>query len=176
MKKLDVTAIIKEQRFTSRIFNSMLFTLIGVCVSALPIIYLKSLDANALIGVCVCVVCFGIPFGFLFGLRSLIPALAAKKAITTGEFSVYVDVVKSTRMLSHGVRSDKGDYYCQIEFENYSKVTGKYYTISRRLFDKTNDGEEFYLISLGGIKKTIAIFPKKKYELSDELIEKLIIQ
>lgn len=176
MKKLDINVIIKEQKFSSRIFNSFLFTIIGIFVSILPVIYLKSFDANALIGLGVCFLCFGIPFGFFFGLRRLIPTMIQKKAIVTGNFSIYIDVVRSTRMLSHGVKSEKGDYYCQIEFEEYSKVTGNYYTISRRLFDKTNDGDEFYLISIGDIKKTISIFPKKKFTLSDELLNKLITE
>lgn len=176
MKKLDTVAIIKEQRFSARIFNSLLFTVIGIFVSVLPIIYLKSFDANALIGLGVCVLCFGLPFGFFFGLKRLIPAFLQKKAITTGDFSIYVDTVKSTRMLSQGVKSEKSDYYCQIEFENYSKITGDYYTISRRLFDKTNNGDEFYLISIGNIEKTISIFPKKNYSLSNELSDKLISQ
>ena len=42
------------------------------------------------------------------------------------------------------------------------------------MFNKTNDGDEFYLISLGDIKKTISIFPKKDYELSNDLQEKLV--
>lgn len=176
MKKLDTNAIIKEQRFSARILNSLLFTIIGIFVSVLPIIYLKSFNANALIGLGVCILCFGLPFGFFFGLKRLIPAVLQKKAITTGNFAIYVDVVKSTRMLSQGVKSEKGDYYCQIEFEKYSKVTGSYYTISRRLFDKTNDGDEFYLISIGDIKNTISIFPKKNFALSDDLLDKLISQ
>lgn len=175
MKKLDINVIIKEQRFSSRIFNASLFTLIGIFVSILPIIYLKSFDANALIGLAVCVLFFGIPFGFFFGLRKLIPTLVQKNAITSGNFVIYIDKVKSTRMLSQGVKSEKGDYYCQIEFEKYSKLSGNYYTISRRLFDKTNDGDEFYLISLGSIDKTISIFPKKNYELSKEMNDKLDI-
>lgn len=174
MKKLDTTAILKEQRFLSRIFNSLVFTLIGVVASISPLIYLQSLDANAVIGIAVCFLCFGIPFGFLFGLRRLIPAIAQKKALSKGNFEIYVDVVKSTRMLSQGVKSEKGDYYCQIEFAKYSRVTGNYYTISRRMFNKTNDGDEFYLISLGDTKKTISIFPKKDYELSNDLQEKLV--
>lgn len=174
MEKLDTTAILKEQRFLSRIFNGLVFTLIGVVASISPLIYLQSLDANTVIGIAVCVLCFGIPFGFLFGLRRLIPAIAQKKALSKGNFEIYVDVVKSTRMLSQGVKSEKGDYYCQIEFAKYSNVTGNYYAISRRMFNKTNDGDEFYLISLGNIKETIAIFPKKDYELSNGLQEKLV--
>ena len=64
MKKLDTIAILKEQRFSSRIFNGLVFTLIGVVASISPLIYLQSLDANAVIGIAVCFLCFGIPFGF----------------------------------------------------------------------------------------------------------------
>lgn len=173
MKKLDTKTILIENNFSSKIFNGMLFTFAGILASFLPIIYFRTLNKNTLIGFVVCTLCFGIPFGFFFGIRRLIPTIVQKKAISAGNYVIYIDVVKSTRMLSQGVKSEKGDYYCQIEFEKYSKQTGEYYTISRRMFDKTKDGDEFYLVSLGDIKKTISIFPRKSYVISKEILEKV---
>ena len=169
MKKITKDLIVKEQRFTSRIFNNTLFTLIGVTISIMPFIYSKSFDVNLLIGIVVCVVCFGLPFGYFFGLRKLLPTLKEKNALSQGNFSIVVDKVKSSRMLTHGVGSDIGDNYCQIEFENYSSVTGNYYTVTRKMFSKTNNGDEFYLVFIGKIDNTISVFPKKTFMLDDEM-------
>lgn len=173
MKKLNKSIIMKEQRFAFRIFNSFLFFTIGVVVTIMPLFYIKPTDPNAIaniiIGICVCFLCFGLPLGVFFGLRRLIPALQQKTALSKGNFKICVDKVKSMRMLNEGVKSDKGDYYCQLKFEKYSNITSEYYTISRRLFNKTKEGDEFFLVYIGNIKKTISIFPRKEYELDDEL-------
>ena len=174
MKTLNKSIILKEQKFPSRIFNSSLFFIVGTVISISPLLYLKTIDLNTIIGLCICLVCFGVPFGYFFGLRRLIPALKHKKALTSGNFKITIDKVKSTRMLQEGVKSEKGDYYCQIDFEKYSKITGEYYTISRRLFDKTNDGDSFYLIYIEEISETICIYPKKNFELDDELKQHLV--
>ena len=174
MKILNKSIILKEQNFTSRIFYSSLFFVIGVIITISPLIYLKTLNLNSIIGIAVCFVCFGIPFGYFWGLRSLIPTLQERKALINGNFKIAIDIAQSIYMRQEGIRTDVGDYYCQISFKNYSKITGKYYTISRRLYNKTKEGERFFLVYIGDISKTISIFPKKKFELDDELKQHLI--
>ena len=174
MKTLNKSIILKEKKYSARIFNCSLFFIVGAVISISPYLYLKTIDLNTIIGICFCLVCFGLPFGYFFGLRRLIPTLKEKKALTSGNFEITIDKVKSTRMLQHGVKSEIGDYYCQVEFEKYSKITGEYYTISRRLFDNTNDGDSFYLIYSKDISKIICIYPEKNFELDTELKQHLI--
>lgn len=174
MKILNKSIILKEQNFPSRIFYSSLFFMIGVIIAISPLLYLKNIDLNSIIGLGVCFVCFGIPFGYFFGLRRLIPTLKEKKALISGNFSIIIDIAQSKYMRQEGIETNISDRYCQINFKNYSKITGKYYTISRRLYNKTKEGESFFLVYIGNISKTISIFPKKKFELDDELKQHLI--
>ncbi len=176
MKTLTTKVILKEREYGAQIAVSGLFALLGILISAAPLFYLKALDANAIIGIAVCTLCFGLPLGVLLGLKRLIPLLRQRKALVSGDFRLTVDTALEARMLTQGVQTSKGDFYCQLRLEAYSQATGKYYTISRRLFDKTREGDRFYLVYLGQIGQTIAIFPLKEYELSQELNSKLTQQ
>lgn len=166
---LTKEVIKKEQSFTTKLIYGVGFSIIGISLSIMPMFYLQSFDANTIIAVVFCTLCFGIPFGFIWGIRKTVVALKQLSAINNDAFSICIDKVNDMRMLSSGIKTGTRDSYCQLEFENYTNKTGKCITVRRKVFDKTKKGDEFYLVYLGDIKNTISVFSTRTYKLSNDL-------
>ena len=141
--KLTKEIIRKEQAFTTRLIYGMLFSIMGVSLSAMPIFYLQTTDVNFAIAIAFCTICFGIPFGFIWGIRKIFIVLKQLSAINNDKFKIHVDKVTNMRMLSSGIKTGTRDSYCQLEFENYTNQTGKCITVRRKVFDKTKKGCSF---------------------------------
>ena len=174
MKELNIKTIRKESKLNSTLINSIIFTIAGIILSIMPLLYLKTIDSNSIIGLVTCTVCFGIPFGVVLGLMKFIPSYYKHKSLKNNTYIIDTDVVVRARMMREGIESDNSDHYCQVELQNYSKATGKYYTISRRLFNKIEKGDTFYVIYTEDKRYVVGIFACKKYALDKELEKHLI--
>ena len=175
MKKLTLQMIINRRNFSKRIVSSTVFLFVGVCLTMSPGLALKEINANFLIGTGFCFLIFGLPFGFFWGLKKLLETLKEKKAFETMQFKIIEDTVVDMRMMGHSSRENIIDANCQLMFEKYSKVTGKNYIVPQKVFNKTNEGDVFYLVCIGGIEETIEVFNKREFCL-DEQLEKLLVQ
>ena len=94
---LTKEVIKKEQSFTTKLIYGVGFSIIGISLSIMPMFYLQSFDANTIIAVVFCTLCFGIPFGFIWGIRKTVVALKQLSAINNDAFSICIDKVNVHR-------------------------------------------------------------------------------
>ena len=66
-------------------------------------------------------------------------------------------------MLHKGKSSDASDSYCQLDFQNYSKKTGKAVVVKRAVYNETKKGDIFYLVYVDN--ELFGFYPNNKFEL-----------
>lgn len=174
MKKLTLQMIINRRNFSKRIVSSTVFLFVGVCLTMSPSLALKEINANFLIGTGFCFLFFGLPFGYFGGLKKLIETLKEKRALEILNFTIIEDTVIDMCMIGQSVDNPQSSG-CQLSFQFYSQETHKNYIVPRKVFNKTNEGDVFYLVCIGDIENTIEVFNKREYFL-DEQLEKLLVQ
>lgn len=168
-KTLTKEQIIKDQNFGSELPSAVIFTVLGIVIPLLPLTAEKPF--NAIIGVFFCAFVFGIPFGYLFGIKNLVKILEIKNALKKNTFKITVDTVVDVKRLNCDLEDKKKSRKeFQIAFKKFSKETNKYYVTTRRVWQRARKGDEYYLIYIGNLKNTIAVYPLKDYQLGTGLM------
>lgn len=158
--KLTNEFLLDEYRSTTKIILFTVFIVAGLFCFICPVFYCKRL--TGLIANMLFMLIIAIPFCFI-GLKNIISITNTTKNIKNNNYIIRKDVVTKKQMLNHGASQDTSDSYCQLDFENHSKLTGKAVTVKRSVYEETKKGDSFYLVYVND--KLIGFYPITKYEL-----------
>lgn len=97
------------------------------------------------------------------GTKNISRVNSRMKAIKNNEYVILEDVVIKKQMLHKGESGDASDSYCQLDFQNYSKKTGKAVVVKRAVYNETKKGDIFYLVYVDN--ELFGFYPNNKFEL-----------
>lgn len=126
-----------------------------------------------LVGLGIVTIFFGVPFGYILGLRNIIYTLRKQSLIRKGEFSIYIDKIVDKRISN--ITDGSREKYYQIKLKDYSNKTSKYVFLKTlKEFNSVEIGEPCILCFTKLNKKPFAILPGSSYELNSELHSKCV--
>lgn len=158
--KLTKELLQKEYRSSLKIVLFSVFVVAGLACFLSPIIYcdnIKSLMANMAFMLIIAVPFCGI------GLKNIVGIVKKNNNIKNGRYLIVEDVVTQKQMLHNGTSKNTSDSYCQLNFEKYTKKTGKAVVVKRSVYDESKKGDIFYLVYVQD--KLLGFYPATKYEL-----------
>lgn len=160
--KIKITSefLLKEHRSTIKIILFSVFVVAGLFCFICPVFHCKEIS-NLLANMALMSI-MAIPFCF-FGLKNIIGIIGRNNHIKNSKYTIVEDVVIKKQMLHHGTSKNTSDSYCQLDFEKYSKNTGKTVVVKRRVYEETKKGDSFYLVYVN--ENLIGFYPTTKYEL-----------
>ena len=158
--KITSEFLLKEYRNTTKTILFAVFVVVGLFCFICPVFYCKEL-ANLIANMAFMLI-IAIPFCFV-GLKNIINIIKTSNSIKSSNYTILKDVVVEKQMLHHGASKDTSDSYCQLDFENHSKSTGKAVVVKRSVYEETKKGDSFYLVYVNN--KLIGFYPTEKYSI-----------
>lgn len=158
--KITKRFLLREYRAAFKMILFSVFIVAGLFCFICPIFYcndIKNLLLNMLFMLIICV-----PFCAI-GIKNILRVNSRMKAIKNNEYVILEDVVIKKQMLHKGKSSDASDSYCQLDFQNYSKKTGKAVVVKRAVYNETKKGDIFYLVYVDN--ELFGFYPNNKFEL-----------
>jgi hypothetical protein len=128
------------------------------------LVYTRRLDLNSIIGTVSCFIVFGIPFGYIMGLKMVRTYADKIKKIQNGDFQIKKDLLVKKEMLLNGADTSNNSY--QLEFRDWSRETDKVFKVNYRKYLSVEENKEYYLVFIDGYVDPCGIYPVDEFELS----------
>lgn len=168
--------IVKESgnKFEMVVFS--IYTTVGVIMTILPFLLTRAVNMNSIILCAIFFLAFGIPFGYIIGLRNLIKTVKAQKSINANSFKIVVDKIVDMSIAPKGGESDMNDNSCQLTLQYYSNKTNRNVCISYKEFRNLHLGDKCILVFMNTDKRPDVIYPGNEYFIDQSLAENVIYQ
>lgn len=158
--KITKKFLLREYRATFKTLLFSIFIAAGLFCFICPVFYCH--DVRNLLLNMMFMLIISIPF-CIIGIKNVLKITKRSKAIKNSNYMVLEDVVTKKQMLHKGKSSDTSDSYCQLDFQNYSKKTGKAVVVKRSVYNETKKGDLFYLVYVNN--ELLGFYPIDKFEL-----------
>lgn len=112
---------------------------------------------------------FGIPFGYVIGLRHLLKAINEYKSVKANDFKIIIDM----RTIA-GSSKRLDDNYCQFVLEYYTNRTNRNVSVSFGTFKNMRLGDKCILVFLNNSEKPAIIYPGNDYFVDQSLAGNII--
>lgn len=116
---------------------------------------------------------FGIPFGYVIGLRHLLKAINEYKSVKANDFKIIIDKIIDMRTIA-GSSKRLDDKYCQFVLEYYTNRTNRNVSVSFGTFKNMRLGDKCILAFLNNSEKPAIIYPGNDYFVDQSLAGNII--
>lgn len=177
MAKIILTrkSILEKEKYGILYFFLSIFAIVGTVVSINAIItMIKDINVNTIITAIFITGVFGIPFGYLIGIKKVLYTVRKKNKIKRGDYTIIVDEIEDLYTTMHGRTSDGADNYCHIRLKRYSAINDKSISIPFKEFKKLQMGDQCILLFTNLNKRPFRVYPGNQYVLDEELETKIV--
>lgn len=166
MREITVPQLLKDMKTKSGIILGAFFTICGWGIVLLPLAKAYSTSSvNTVISILFLLCCFGIPIGYFGGVRTLLKNIRRRRAIVQGTVMVEKDIVSEKRISFSG-RSDELDDICQLALRKYTKKTGKYVNVKRRIYEAVEEGAVCHMIYNKKTGELLHLYPAEECSIN----------
>ena len=106
--------IVKGSKSKFQIVVFSICTAVGFLMIILPFLLTRKLDLNSISLSAIFFVAFGIPFGYVIGLKNLLKTIKAQKSINADSYKIVIDKIIDMSTVASGRTSDMDDSFCQL--------------------------------------------------------------
>jgi hypothetical protein len=168
--------IVKGSKSKFQIVVFSICTAVGFLMIILPFLLTRKLDLNSISLSAIFFVAFGIPFGYVIGLRNLLKTIKAQKSINADSYKIVIDKIIDMSTVASGRTSDMDDSFCQLTLQYYSNKTNENVCVSFNEFRKLHIGDRCILVFMNNGNKPTNIYPGNEYFLDQSLAGNIIFQ
>lgn len=161
--KLTKKKIIKDSNYILAICIHSIFMIAGILVTFATLIYTRKIDTNSIIGTIFCFIIFGIPFGYIMGLKRVSVYVDKLRKIKNGQYKIKTDLLVKKELLLSGADSSNDSFL--LEFKEWSSVTNKVFEATHQKYSSVEENKEYYLIFIDGYIEPDGIYSVSKYDL-----------
>ncbi len=166
--------LMQDLQIKGRTLAFGIFTIVGFLIPFAPFTVNNEINKYSIGYFIMLAIVFGVPFGYVIGLRNIINSYRAKKCIENLDITIMVDKITELYVSNNEDTNGNSDSYSKLELKNYSKKYDKYVSVTFKTFRKLKKGDQCILVFVPFVKKPFFVYPGNKYSLSDELKEKVI--
>lgn len=163
MKNITYDFLLEELKSKRAISALSVFSLCGFVIPFVPFLVLKTIDANSLISFAFLLLVFGVPFGYLIGLRNIIATARIHSDIKNYRFSVSIDEIVDMQVAINGRASDMDDSYCKLYLKTYSEDKKSTVSVYASTFRKLKIGDQCILVFVKSEKYPVLVFAGNEY-------------
>lgn len=92
--------ILKDTKANRQVVIYSIYTAVGVLITFFSLILSRNFDLDTLIWSIIFFVSFGIPFGYVIGLRHLLKAINEYKSVKANDFKIIIDKIIDMRTIA----------------------------------------------------------------------------
>lgn len=165
--------ILKDTKANRQVVIYSIYTAVGVLITFFSLILSRNFDLDTLIWSIIFFVSFGIPFGYVIGLRHLLKAINEYKSVKANDFKIIIDKIIDMRTIA-GSSKRLDDNYCQFVLEYYTNRTNRNVSVSFGTFKNMRLGDKCILAFLNNSEKPAIIYPGNDYFVDQSLAGNII--
>lgn len=174
METITHDFLVKEFKSKRAISALSIFALCGFVVPIIPFMVLKELNTNSLISFAFLMLVFGIPFGYLIGLKNIIKTSRIHSDLENKRFTILIDEIADMMVTKNGRASEMDDSFCELRLRRYSAKKKVTIAISASKFGKLKIGDQCILIFANSEKKPVLVFAGNEYCIDEQLKSYLV--
>lgn len=161
--RLTKKKIIKDNNYISAICIHSIFMIAGILVTFATFMHTRKIDTNSIIGTIFCFIIFGIPFGYIMGLKRVRVYVDKLRKIKNGRYKIKTDLLVKKELLLSGADSSNDSFL--LEFKKWSSVTNKVFEATHQKYSSVEENKKYYLIFIEGYTEPDGIYSVSEYEL-----------
>lgn len=169
MKNITYDYLIKELKSKRTISVLSIFSLCGFIIPFIPFLVLKTININSLISFAFLFLAFGLPFGYLIGLRNIIATSKIFSDIKNKRFAISVDEIIDMKISKNGRASDMDDSYCKLYLKKYSEDKKSTVSVYASTFRRLKKGDQCILVFTRTEKYPVLVFAGNEYYIDEHL-------